>query len=588
MTIAPVARGAEVALDISNYAFVPGTITINVGDSVTWQNSDPIAHTTTSGSSGVPNGTWDSGLLNPSGGFTRTFSTAGSYDYFCGVHSFMTGKIIVQPAAGAPITNPIPAKIAKGNITIELQTVVTNLVSPLGVTVPDDGSGRMFLYDQVGLIHVVQDGAKLETPLLDVQNRLVALGAGYDERGLLGVAAHPNFAAHPFVYTYTSEPTAGPADFPIPVVAPKTNNHQSVIAEWKIDPANTNRLDPASRRELLRLDKPQSNHNGGTLRFGPDGFLYFTVGDGGAADDQGDGHVAGGNAQDTSRILGKISRIDVDARTSANGQYGVPQDNPFVGQSGVAQEIFAYGLRNPYSFSFDRETGELYLADVGQNNVEEVDKIVKGGNFGWPIKEGTFFFDPNGTGNGFVTTVPVREVPPDLVEPIAEYDHDEGLAIISGYAYHGTALPALTGKYVFGDWGTFSAPAGRLFYLDGSTIKELQIGSDNRALGLWLKGYGQDAAGELYIMASTNSGPSGSSGRMMKLIALPQFQITGAVRNDTTLTLTWTGGTAPFVVQMKSDAGATVWTDVKTVSTPTADVPIQGDAGFIRIQSAGP
>src|SRR6185295_9760318 len=128
-----------------------------------------------------------------------------------------------------------------------------------------------------------------------------------------------------------------------------------------------------------------------------------------------------------------VSRIDVDGRSSANGQYGVPVDNPFVGQAGMVAEIYAWGLRNPYSFSFDRLNGDLFLADVGQNDIEEVDKIIKGGNYGWNIKEGTFYFDPNGTNNGFVTTQPVRAVPPDLIDPIAEFDHDEGQAVISGY-----------------------------------------------------------------------------------------------------------------------------------------------------------
>ena len=349
------------------------------------------------------------------------------------------------------IEDPIPAKIAKGDITIELQTILEGLVSPLGMAAPDDGSGRLFVYDQVGLVYVLTNGAKMDIPLLDVRDRLVNLDSNYDERGLLGVATHPNFAQKPLIYAYTSEPNGPAADFMIPMTGGKTNDHQSVIAEWRIDSANPNRVDPNSRREILRIDKPQSNHNGGSMRFGPDGFLYFTVGDGGAADDQGDGHSPGGNGQDKSKILGKVSRIDVDARTSPNGQYGIPSDNPFVGQAGVVQEIYAYGLRNPYSFSFDRQTGELFLGDVGQNQVEEVDKIVKGGNFGWSIKEGAFLFNANGTNDGFVTTTPVRTVPPDLIDPIAQYDHDEGDAIIGGFVYRGSAVSSL--RWKVRDWG---------------------------------------------------------------------------------------------------------------------------------------
>jgi glucose/arabinose dehydrogenase len=498
-----------------------------------------------------------------------------------------SGKMLkIVPVGGAKIADPIPTKIAKGNITIELQTILDGLVSPLGLAVPDDNSGRTFLYDQSGVIHIVSNGAKMTEPLLDVRNRLIALNPNYDERGLLGVATHPNFAQHPLVYTYTSEPNGPMADFMIMYEGGKTNNHQSVIAEWRIDPANPNRLDPASRRELMRIDKPQSNHNGGTMRFGPDGFLYFTVGDGGAADDQGDGHVPGGNAQDKTRILGKVVRIDVDTRNSANGRYGIPTDNPFINEAGAVKEIYAYGVRNPYSFTFDRQTGELLLGDVGQNDVEEADKIIKGGNFGWPIKEGTFYFDPNGTNAGFVTTAPVRQVPPDLIEPFAQFDHDEGKAIIGGYTYRGTELNQLAGKYVFGDWGKFDAAAGRLFYMDGADIKELKIGANDRSLGLWLKGFGEDAAGELYVFASTNLGPSGVSGKMLKIVpnaATPVFKIGQVSRAGNTLTITWTGGTPPFKVQIKRNLDDAAWTDVKTVNETAADIPLDAASGFIRI-----
>ncbi|MGN6385054.1 MAG: PQQ-dependent sugar dehydrogenase, partial [Verrucomicrobiota bacterium] len=321
---------------------------------------------------------------------------------------------VTVSSGGTKIDDPLPS-IAKSDLTVDLQLILDGMVSPVGMAVPDDGSGRMFVIDQAGLVYVLQNGAKLETPLLDVQSRLVALRAGYDERGLLGMAVHPNFAEHPFIYTYTSEPTAGDADFPITPDVGATNNHQSVITEWKIDSANTNRIDLSSRREILRIDEPQSNHNAGTMHFGPDGFLYMTLGDGGNADDEGSGHLPGqGNAQNINRILGKMIRIDVDGRTSPNGQYGIPNDNPFVGVDGL-DEIFAYGFRNPYTWSFDRMTGEIYVADVGQNFVEELDRVFKGGNYGWHIKEGSFYFDPNGTNAGFVTTVPVTEVPVNLI-----------------------------------------------------------------------------------------------------------------------------------------------------------------------------
>lgn len=429
-----------------------------------------------------------------------------------------TSPTVTVTVNTTPIADPIQEHIVKGDITIELQTIVENLVAPLGLAVPDDGSKRMFVYDQVGLAWVVANGSdKLPTPLLDVHGRLVTFG-NYDERGLLGFATHPDFARYPLVYTYTSEPITGPADFVNVMPAGVTNSHQSVLAEWRIDPANPNQVDPVSRREILRIDKPQSNHNGGTLRFGPDGYLYISLGDGGRANDVADGHVPGGNAQNLQRIYGKLLRIDVDGRNSANGKYGIPKDNPFVGQNAV-QEIYAYGLRNPFTYSFDSLTGDLYLGDAGQNNIEEVDLIAKGGNYGWNVKEGTFWFDSVSANLGKVVTGPVRPVPANLIDPIAQYDHGEGSVVIGGFIYRGSRVPVLQTRYVFGDWGSFAAPSARLFYLEPTfTIKELRIGLADRPTGFWLRGFGQDADGEMYAFGSTVLGPSGTTGRMLKIV----------------------------------------------------------------------
>jgi uncharacterized protein (TIGR03118 family) len=434
-----------------------------------------------------------------------------------------TGAATTSPAVTVtvtttPIADPIPAHIVKGDITIELQTIVDGLSAPLGLAVPDDGSKRMFVYDQAGLAWVVVNGTgKLPTPLLDVRSRLVTFG-NYDERGLLGLATHPDFVHHPLIYTYTSEPINGTADFVNVMPAGVTNNCQSVIAEWQIDPANPDQIDPKSRREILRIDKPQSNHNGGTLRFGPDGYLYFSLGDGGQANDVANGHVPGGNAQSIQRIYGKLLRIDVNGTNSANGKYGIPKDNPFVGQNAV-QEIYAYGLRNPFTYSFDRLTGDLYVGDAGQNNIEEVDLIVKGGNYGWNVKEGTFWFDSTSANLGKVVTGPVKPVPPGLIDPIAEYDHNEGSVAFGGFVYRGTQIPALQGRYVFGDWGSFGAPSARLFYLEPTfAITELRLGLADRPAGFWLRGFGEDADGELYAFGSTVLGPSGTTGQMLKIV----------------------------------------------------------------------
>jgi glucose/arabinose dehydrogenase/plastocyanin len=497
-----------------------------------------------------------------------------------------TSAVVNVTVRAVPLTDPIPQKIAKGTIAIEVQTVVDGLASPLGMAMPDDGTKRMFVYEQVGLIWVVRQGTKLATPMLDIRNRLVLLGP-YDERGLLGVAVHPNFAQHPLIYTYSSEPNNGTADFPSTLPAGATNDHQSVIAEWRLDAVNTNQIAVASRREVLRIDEPQSNHNAGAMHFGPDGFLYVSLGDGGQADDEGNGHSAGGNGQDITTILGKLIRIDVDGTNSANGHYGVPVDNPFVNAAGV-DEIYAYGFRNPYRFTFDRTGGSLYVGDVGQNAVEEVDIVTKGGNYGWRFKEGSFFFDPNGASAGYVTDVPIVPVPPGLVDPIAQYDHDEGLAVVGGYVYRGSAISALAGRYVMADWGNFSVPSARLFYLDAANVvTEFRLGLDDRPLGLWVKGFGEDDSGEIYIFASRVLGPAGNTGKMLKIIPAPEPLSIGSIDdlgND--VGITWTGGLGPYALQKKPQLSDTIWADHRFSSARSNTAPIVAQTGFFRTADA--
>lgn len=478
------------------------------------------------------------------------------------------------------IANPIVPRIPKGNITVELGTIADGMASPLGMAVPDDGSGRMFVYDQDGRIWIVTANGRLKTPLLDISGRLVQL-AGYDERGLLGLALHPNFAQNPFLYTYSSEPPGAPGDFQTGVA----NNHQSVIAEWRISASDTNLVDPGSRREILRIDQPQVNHNGGTMRFGQDGFLYVSLGDGGQANDTGPGHVAAGNAQNLSVILGKLIRIDVEGRNSLNGQYGIPASNPFDGVNGLA-EIYAYGLRNPFSFSFDRGgEHQLFLADVGQNKVEEVDIITSGGNYGWNVREGAFWFDPT---SGSVVTLPVRPPPANLIDPIAQYDHDDGSAVIGGFVYRGTALPALAGRYVFGDWGS-GAPTGRLFYLDAAnTVTELRIGPGDRQLGLWLKGFGEGPDGELYVFGSRWLGPSGKTGRMLKIVPVPDpIQMGQLALAAGKVSPSWTGGSGPFLLETKSSMKDPIWLNASVEAQRAAAFDQNGGGAFFRVVDAG-
>ncbi len=434
-------------------------------------------------------------------------------------------------AVAGGLADPIPAPIPQGSISISLQTVATGLTAPLEVTHAADGTNRQFVVDQAGLVRIIENGALVAAPFLDVTDRLVPLGFfgtmdenDFDERGLLGLAFHPGYSnpASPGfrkLYTYTSEPVSGPADFTVPLQPGEMFDNHSVVAEWQVDAVNPNMVDVTTRRELMRIDDPQFNHNGGQLAFGPDGLLYVAIGDGGAANDFGPGHGPVGNGQEIETVLGKMLRIDPLGNNSANGQYGNPATNPFVGAAGL-DEIFAHGFRNPFRFSFDTANGDLYVADVGQNNIEEIDLVTVGGNYGWRLKEGSFAFD-------FMTgevSDDLTGLPPGLIDPIAEYDHDDGISVIGGFVYRGSEIPELVGKYVFGDFSTgFFNPDGRLFYLDLDTgqISEFLLDGTTDPLGLFIKGFGQDADGELYLLAGTNLGPFGDFGQVFKIVPEP-------------------------------------------------------------------
>ena len=423
------------------------------------------------------------------------------------------------------IEDPIPTPIRQGQVRAQLEPVADGLTAPnWGTSVPgcNNLQDRLIVTDQNGILWAINVTTGQKRVLLDVRDRLVALGISgpgtFDERGLLGIALHPEFSTNGLLYTYTSEPVTGDADFST-MPAGTDANHQSVVRGWQVpDPCDPDAVvDATSARELLRVDQPQFNHDAGTLNFGPDGMLYISLGDGGAADDQGIGHVPGGNGQDPGNILGTIIRIDADGTNSINGQYGIPPDNPFVGQPGFLDEVFAYGFRNPFRFSFDAHTGEMLIADVGQNDIEEIDIGVAGGNYGWRLKEGSFCFDPNDADPGFVFECQPGDAPADLIDPVAEYDHDEGIAVIGGFVYHGVQIPPLSGRYVFGDFFSPAIGSGRLFYLQrNDRILEFQL-VDRDTLGLSLLGFGQDAFGELYVLANATGTPFGNTGVVMRL-----------------------------------------------------------------------
>lgn len=463
----------------------------------------------------------------------RAMSSSGQVPgYRCSIHTTtMRGNFLVQDV---PTVEAIPT----GQISIELDQIASGLTSPLALQEAPDETGRLFVTDQAGKVRLIVNGILQDAPFLDVTDRLVTLGISgvrnendYDERGFLGFAFHPGFSdpnspGYRKVYTYTSEPVSGPADFTTDPVISKYNN-QSVISEWTVDANDINSVDAASRREILRINEPQFNHDGGTIAFDPNQYTYISLGDGGGANDTSPGHGPTGNGQNINTIYGSIVRIDplepsatLDSNdlVSANGQYRIPLDNPFVGKDGL-DEIYAYGFRNPFKYSFDPNTSRLIVADVGQGNIEEIDIVKNGGNYGWNIKEGTFRFDPITSG----ISNDLTGISPTLIDPVTEYDHNNGLAVVGGFVYRGTAIPELRGKYVFGDFShSFGEPLGQLFYTDLTTglIQKFIIGIDDRSLGLYVKGFGVDSEGEIYVLASTALGPYGTGGYVLKIVPI--------------------------------------------------------------------
>ncbi|MCB1742110.1 MAG: PQQ-dependent sugar dehydrogenase [Gammaproteobacteria bacterium] len=427
----------------------------------------------------------------------------------------------VPTAHAQGVADPIPTPIAPAGLRIILEPVATGLSAPNLITHAGDGSGRRFIVEQRGQVLIANDTGVSSTPFLDMGNLLVSPRPNFDERGLLGLAFHPGFAdptssGFGKLYTYSSEPTS---DFTVPLPAGERFDHQSVVSEWRVSSSDPNRVDTSSRRILMRIDEPQFNHNAGMLEFGPDEKLYIALGDGGGSGDDEPGHGVTGNGQNPGNVLGSLLRIDVDGDNSANGMYGVPDDNPFVGVPDAVDEVYAYGLRNPFRFSFDRQSGELVVADVGQGNIEEVNVVTAGGNYGWRHKEGSFAFDPNGN----LISDDLTGVPDGLIDPVLEYDHDEGISIIGGYVYRGSEIPELEGLYVFGDFSQgFGTPSGRIFVgdLDTGLIEELLIGPDGESLGMFIKGFGQDEDGELYLLASSLLAPEGDTGIAYRLSAV--------------------------------------------------------------------
>ena len=343
-----------------------------------------------------------------------------------------------------------------GGDEIRLQEVAAGLSGPVFLTAPRQDA-RLFVVEQPGRIRVVENGALLPVPFLDITDRVSSGG----ERGLLSVAFHPSYAANGYLYVnYTDR------------------GGDTRIERFRVG-ADRNRADPASARLILQVAQPFANHNGGLVAFGPDGRLYVGMGDG------GNGGDPLGHGQNRATLLGDILRIDVDA----GDPYAVPADNPFVGQAGARGEIWATGVRNPWRFAFDREAGLLYLADVGQNALEEVNVVPAasaGLNFGWNVMEGSRCFSP---AEGCSRT--------GLVVPVLEYGHSEGCSVTGGYVYRGSRIPALRGHYFYADYCQGWIRSFRHQGGEALDRREWALGDVGSVLS-----FGEDAAGELYVLSA--------------------------------------------------------------------------------------
>lgn len=362
------------------------------------------------------------------------------------------------PGGSHPGGTALPGQSSDANIAITLEPFASILGGPLAIAAPDDGSGRLFVAAQDGKVWVVErDGTVRPDPMVDLGPRLRSGG----EQGLLGLALHPEFPTDPRVFVDYTDLSG-----------------DTIVASLTLDPSDANRLDPASHRQLLFVDQPFANHNGGALAFGPDGDLYVSLGDGGSGGDPQ------GNGQNTNALLGKILRLDIDVPAGDEG-YAIPSDNPFVGGGG-AGEVWLYGLRNPWRLSFDRANGDLWIGDVGQNAFEEVDvaRAGTGGlNFGWNRMEGSHCYE-------------TRVCPTDnLTLPVADYGRDLGCTVIGGYVYRGSKYPFLVGTYLFADYCS-----GRIFALDAASdelVAPATVGTGSGSISA----FGEDADGELYVTA---------------------------------------------------------------------------------------
>ncbi len=414
----------------------------------------------------------------------------------------------------------------------DLHLLVDGLTAPIGFADPNDGTGRLFIQEQQGIVQVLEPSGALGTPLLDLRAQLLELEDGFEERGLLGFALHPDFARNGRVYvSYTA---------PLRPEAPKGWNYTRKISELTLAPGSAS-IDPATERVLITLDWPSRKHNGGGLAFGPDGYLYIGLGDGGGAHGVGPQVIWSAFdvpenqlywdllAQDVTSLFGSVLRIDVDEGFPG---YGIPPTNPFVGKAG-RDEIYAWGFRNPYRLGIDPQTGAILVTAIAETLWESVYLIDAPGNFGWPLREGTHCVDrtkprdpPVSCGrigaNGYQIRNPVVEYPNmQVMDPATKVDAvGLGTAVVGARIYRGAALPELAGKLVFADWSAdFSTPSGQLFVATpAQNYGDLWPFKHLRHMQTRIVSLDTDANGELYVLTNDALGPFGTTGKVFKLV----------------------------------------------------------------------
>ena len=413
------------------------------------------------------------------------------------------GGLALSALAGC--SNPTSSSTPQSDSSVDLgaELVAEGFASPVDVSVPQ--AGEYYIVDQAGQVSRLSDADSEPQLAIDLTDRMVDV-SGYDERGLLGMAVHPEYDGSGRVYLRYSAPGRSGT--------PPNYSHTFVLSEFEL---SGGRIDPASERTVLEIPEPQSNHNAGAIAFGPEGYLYVGVGDGGGGNDQGRGHVAdwydrvnGGNGQDiTENLLGSILRIDVDSQ-SEDRPYGVPESNPLVGTSGLAEQ-YAWGFRNPWRFSFGPD-GRFFVADVGQSRYEEVNVVERGGNYGWNVREGKACFQADSCPDETPDGEPLRD-------PIVQYPHDgdgvTGISVIGGYLYNGEAVPALRGRYVFADWRA----NGELFVgtEESGTWTVSTVPITEGTIRSNVLSFGETPAGELLLCTTDSAGVGGDSGAVHRL-----------------------------------------------------------------------